>query len=251
MGNPKNPSVLAAMAGITDGNFAQNCLINGGAGMVTIGGYPVGKEMILASTQVAQRGRKEFSLNNGKESREILREAEKVVLSPKLIINLRFNNSNDTKNFITNFNDLLTEKIIIEINAHCRQPEVMEKGGGQGLVRRIEVLTDIVEILQSKDFKVSLKIRGSAVNSDLLIPYINKWQLDFLHIDSYHPGKEGTDLDLLGHYFTLIDTSIIGNNSVIDSESAQAILATGVPFFSVARAARKNPFIFEDLLKHF
>ena len=251
MGISKNPSVLAAMAGITNGEFAKNCLINGGAGRVTIGGYPIGKEMITASVKVAQRGRREFILNLGKEADEIAREANKISFFSRLIINIRVCSSTETIKFAQEFSDLLEERPIIEINAHCRQDEIVQEGGGQGLLQRLKVLTKIIEALQYNDFKISLKIRGNAINSELLIPKVNRWSLDFLHIDSYRTGEKGTDLTLLKHYARNINSSLIGNNSVIDSKSAQSVLRTGAKSFSVARAARENPLIFKTLVKHY
>lgn len=251
MGNFENPSILAAMAGITDGDFAKYCLLEGGAGMVTIGGYSIGREMITASVKIAQRGRKEFILQVGKEANEILREARIISAYTKLIINLRINNLIAAKKFVCQFEDLIIEKPIIEINAHCRQKEISQIGGGQGLLQRFEVLTNIIKVFHSKDFKISLKIRGNNIHPDILIPRVNQWQLDFLHIDSYKTGEKGTDLGLLEHYAYEINTPLIGNNSVVDKKSVQAILNTGVQYFSVARAARKNPCIFQTLVKKF
>ncbi len=251
MGNSKNSSALAAMAGITNGDFAKHCLINGGAGTVTIGGYPIGKDMVTASIKVAQRGRKEFILNLGKEADEIAREVNKIPFFSRLVINIRVSSSKETREFAQKFSDLLEERPIIEINAHCRQAEIVQKGGGQGLLKRFEVLMEIIEALRFNDFKISLKIRGNAVNSDVLIPKVNQWHLDFLHIDSYKIGEIGTDLTLLKHYARRINFPLIGNNSVVDLKSAQAVLNTGAKIFSVARAARENPLIFRTLIKHF
>ncbi|UCG03076.1 MAG: hypothetical protein JSW11_03620, partial [Candidatus Heimdallarchaeota archaeon] len=251
MGNSRNPSILAAMAGLTNGGFAKHCLIRGGAGMVTIGGYPIGREMINASFKVAQRGRDEFLLPVGKEPEKILSEAHEISDFSRLIINLRLNSSKEAIHFARNFVDLLQEKPIIEINAHCRQTEIFELGGGQGLLKRFDVLTDIIKAFQSRDFCVSLKIRGNAIDPSTLIPQVKQWQLDFLHIDSYRNGIIGTDLDLLKVYSKKINFPVIGNNSVVDLSSAQAVLNTGAQFFSIARAARSDPTIFRALLKHF
>ncbi|UCE14112.1 MAG: hypothetical protein JSV04_02775 [Candidatus Heimdallarchaeota archaeon] len=247
----KNPSVLAAMAGITDGDFAQFCLKRGGAGMVTIGGYPVGREMIQASIKIAQRGRKEFILQSGNESRDLLREANKIKDVSSLIINLRLNQSKEAKKLAQEFTEIITEKPIIEINAHCRQVEITEEGGGQSLLYRSKVLNDIIRNFHSRDFRISLKIRGNAISPDVFSHQVCQWPLDFLHIDSYQVGRKGTDLDLLTKYTQILDISIIGNNSVTDFQSAKAILNTGARFFSIARAAQKNPSIFYSLVKHF
>jgi TIM-barrel protein len=251
MKHSKNPSVLAAMAGITTGAFANKCLSYGGAGIVTIGGYPIGREMISASKEAVQRGRIEFILQNGNEANEIFKQATKVSELSNLIINLRFNKIEDVKRFSSLFSSLLGEKPILEINAHCRQPEYIRRGGGQNLLKRFNILTDLIKVCRSKDFRVSLKIRGNYIVPNLLIPRIDQWHLDFLHIDSYQAGKDCTDLELLKEYTQRINTPVIGNNSVVDSKSAKAILNTGAQLFSVARAAQKNPMIFKDLVKDF
>ena len=51
-----NRSILAAMAGYTDGVFAAKCLFEGGAGLVTLGGIPVGKSMIESSIKLITGG---------------------------------------------------------------------------------------------------------------------------------------------------------------------------------------------------
>ncbi|MFX0207697.1 MAG: tRNA-dihydrouridine synthase [Candidatus Hodarchaeota archaeon] len=247
----KNPSVLAAMTGITTGSFANKCLIHGGAGIVTIGGYPVGKEMILASKEAVQRGRMEFILRDGSEANEISKEALKVSDLSNLIINLRFNKIKDMKRFSSLLSNLLGEKPILELNAHCRQPEYVRRGGGQNLLKRLDTLNNLIKVCRSKDFRISLKIRGNSIVPDLLIPRIDQWHLDFLHIDSYQVGRDCTDLELLREYTQRINTPVIGNNSVVDFKSAKAILDAGAQLFSVARAAEKNPIIFKDIVKDF
>ena len=251
MSSFRNRSILAAMAGITSGDFAKQCLKKGGAGMVSIGGYPIGKEMIFASFKIAKRYREEFILHSGEEHNEILNEAKKIGDLSRLIINLRLNSSEEAYIFARNFRSVLSKKPIIEINAHCRQPEISQFGGGQNLLQRFDVLTDIIKAFQSESFEISLKFRGNAINPNLLIPQVEQWHLDFLHIDSYKEGTIGTDLDLLEVYTKKTDVPIIGNNSVVDFTSAQAILNTGAQYFSIARAARTNQKIFEDILKHF
>jgi TIM-barrel protein len=251
MSSSKNPSILAAMGGITNGNFAKQCLIEGGAGMVTVGGYSVGREMIIASSKITQRGRDEFILHVGKEPNEILNETQQIQDFSRLIINLRIRNSDEANEFVRKFRDLISEEPIIEINAHCQQPEITRLGGGQSLLRRFDVLTEIIQAIQSKDFKISLKLRGNAINPNLLLSKVEKWHINFIHIDSYKNGIIGTDLALLEVYTTETDVPIIGNNSIVDFTSAQAVLTTGAHYFSIARAARNNPNIFKEILKHF
>jgi TIM-barrel protein len=246
----KNPSMLAAMSGITNGDFSGYCLDKGSAGFVTIGGYSIGKKMISATIKSSKRGRNEFILKLGEEAREIFKETSKISKISNVFINLRLDNIHDAKKFSSYLTDLLGKnQPILEINAHCRQMEIIRNGGGQNLLRRVTTLEEIIKIIQSKDFKVSLKIRGNAVSSASLIPNIKRWQLDFLHIDSYREGIKGTDLKLLNCYTKALDVTIIGNNSVIDLQSARAILGTGAEYFSIARAAKKDPLIFKNIIE--
>lgn len=246
---PKNRSVLAAMSGTTDSSFAYSCL-DKGAGKVAIGGYPIGSEMVQSCYQMIQRGRKEFVLSIGEEPDEIFAKIQPFQRNSDLVslmINLRFNNSTHAQHFVREFSQLLAARPIIEINAHCRQPEVTNKGGGQALLRRKKVLWEIINAFQTKSFPVSLKFRGNAISAKEFLPTVNQLPLDFLHIDSYRIGEVGTDLDLLSCYSRATSIPIIGNNSIIDRTSAEAVLDAGAEFFSLARAAERNPSIFRSL----
>lgn len=245
-----NPSILAAMAGITDGNFAKFFLEKGGAGYVTIGGYSIGKKLAEASFESCRRGRSEFLLQSGNESIDIFQEARKIKQSSRLFINLRINNHLDAKSFANEFADLSGNDLpTIEINAHCRQEEIMYHGGGQSLLRRMKELNKIIKVFQAKDFNVSVKIRGNAIPPQEFIPLIDSWQVNYFHIDSYEAGKEETDLELLSLYSKAINTPIIGNNSIVDFHSAHAVLNTGVSYFSIARAIQKDRLVFNKILK--
>ncbi|MFX0086022.1 MAG: hypothetical protein ACFFAU_10120 [Candidatus Hodarchaeota archaeon] len=247
----KNPSILAAIAGITNGEFSGYCMEKGCAGFVTIGGYSIGKEMINASIKSRKRGRNEFVLKLGEEAKEIFNETCKISKFSNVFINLRLNSVDDAKKFSRNLKDYLgISDPILEINAHCRQIEIIQEGGGQNLLQRIITLNEIIKVFQSKDFKVSLKIRGNTVSPTSLKPHIKRWQLDFLHIDSYKEGFKGTDLQQLNCYAKALDVAIIGNNSVIDLQSARAILETGANYFSIARAAEKDPLIFKNIIEY-
>ena len=78
---------------------------------------------------------------------------------------------------------------------------------------------------------------------------VNNLEIDYLHIDSYRNGVQGTDLHLLTTFKELVQTEVIGNNSVVDLQSAEAILATGVNYFSIARGVHQNSNIFCTLVK--
>ena len=230
-------AILAAMAGITDGNFASKIFETGCVGKVSIGGYSVGKEMINASLESTLRGRSEFTMRSGEEANIIASELEKI------------SEPADTVYFARSLSENITSIPIIEVNAHCRQQEILERGGGQNLIHRPEILSRILSIFKSKDFTVSLKIRGNDVDTHSFSKMVNNLEIDYLHIDSYRNGVQGTDLHLLTTFKELVQTEVIGNNSVVDLQSAEAILATGVNYFSIARGVHQNSNIFCALVK--
>ncbi|MHA2139366.1 MAG: tRNA-dihydrouridine synthase [Candidatus Hodarchaeales archaeon] len=244
-------AVLAAMAGVTNGDFAALIFENGCVGKVTIGGYSIGKEMINAAVELTLRGRSEFPIQLGEEANFIVQELDKLPSNSNTIVNVRLNNPEETLSFAREFSERISVIPIIEVNAHCRQQEILEKGGGQNLTQRPETLSRILSIFKSKDFPTSLKIRGNTVDPRSFSKLVNDWGIDYLHIDSYRNGIEGTDLTLLTSFTSFNQSEVIGNNSVVDQRSAKAILDTGASYFSVARAARKNHDFFCSLVKDF
>lgn len=243
-------AILAAMAGITHSAFVTEICNTGFVGKITLGGYPIGKDMIYAAIAAKHRGRTEFILNEGMEVEYIADELRNLPSHADVLLNVRINEPEEAKLFTNQLSQNLSSKPIIEVNAHCQQPEFLEKGGGQQLLNRLPILEKIITIFQTHDFRVSVKILGNAVEPWSFIQVANKWELDYIHVDSYSQGKQGTDLALLKQFVLHSDKAIIGNNSVMDTTSAKAILNTGAKFFSVARAARENVNIFKEIINH-
>ncbi|MHA2055733.1 MAG: hypothetical protein ACW99F_19350 [Candidatus Hodarchaeales archaeon] len=241
--------ILAAMAGITNGKFASQFINTKQVGKVTIGGYPIGKEMIQAAVLASKRGRKEFILRDGEETSSIVQELEYIKSPSDTIINLRINTLDDIQHFVKRLSSEITFKPIIEINAHCQQQEFMSIGGGQSLIKRPALLTEMIHVIQAQDFAISLKIRANQLNPESFSKLVNNWDLDYLHIDSYKIGTQGTDLNLLKSFVNQCQVAVIGNNSVVDRVSAKKILEVGAKYFSIARAARNNSKIFNEIIQ--
>ena len=241
--------ILAAMAGITNGKFASQFINAKQVGKVTIGGYPIGKEMRQAAVLASKRGRTEFILQDGEETSSIAQELDYIKSPSDTIINLRLNSLDDIQHFVKQLSSEITFKPIIEINAHCQQQEFLSAGGGQSLIKRPDLLNEMIHIIQAQDFPISVKIRGNQLNPESFSKVVNSWDLDFLHIDSYKFGGKGTDLNLLKQYVDHCQVAVIGNNSVVDKKSAENVLKTGAKFFSVARAARNDGNIFNTIIQ--
>ena len=85
---------------------------------------------------------------------------------------------------------------------------------------------------------------------DIFSRIVNKHEIEYIHVDSYRKNVLGTDLELLKEYVMWCNSPIIGNNSVKDKKSAEAILKTGARYFSVARAAIKDNQIFQKITSY-
>jgi len=241
--------VLAAMAGITSGKFSAHFYNTHRVGKVSIGGYPIGKEMRRAAILASKRGRSEFILQDGEEVISIVQDLDCIKSPSDTIINIRVNSIDDVKRFAKELSSEITFKPIIEINAHCQQQEFLSAGGGQSLINRPALLHEMIRVIQAHDFTISLKIRGNQVDPESFSIFVNSWDIDYLHVDSYKIGTQGTDLTLLKQFVYHCQTSVIGNNSIVDRISAENVLKTGVAFISVARAARSNNNIFNTIIK--
>ena len=185
--------ILAAMAGITNGEFASHFFNTEQVGKVTIGGYSIGKGMRNAAILASKRGRTEFLLQAGKEISSIVQELERIKSPSDTIINLRINSLDDIQDFIKKLNSEITFRPIIEINAHCQQQEFISAGGGESLINRPALLSEMIHVIQAHDYTISLKVRGNQLNPEIFSKFVNSQEIDYLHVDSYKIGTQGTD----------------------------------------------------------
>lgn len=242
-------AILSAMAGITDGEFAKKCL-DAGAFKVCIGGFPIGKVMHLATKSLVKRGRKEFEIDPKNEVSDIFKEVNNVEHPDKVFINLRVVNALDLNKFLAEFIEINSTESVIEINAHCRQPEIINRGGGQKLIEKMESLSSLFRTTKRYDLKVSLKIRSNVIpDIHEFGAWITRSDIDYLHIDSYKPGIEGMDCEFIQSMSSLTDTKIIANNSINTPEDALLARRAGASYYSIARGSINNPEIFKNFIK--
>jgi len=230
--------VLAPMAGITDGTFCRD-ISTLGFDMVTLGGYNADQPTHNAGQEILARGRPEFDLNPG----ELISHLEKETF---------LLNDQDTWNGIVSVNlramtpdpiievSRLKNVDVVEINAHCRQPEITDLGCGQALLNNPSHLEKFTrEVVKKAKSKVSVKIRANVPGVDEIrtVQAIDHVGADYLHVDAMKPGFNSADYDLIKSIRPETSMFIIGNNSIKDVESAQKMLAAGADGISIARAA--------------
>ncbi len=230
--------VLAPMAGITDGTFCRD-IATLGFDMVTLGGYNADQSTVSAGQKILARGRPEFDIKPG----ELMSHLEEQTLLIKdhnswngmVSVNLRAM----TPDPITEVSRLKNVDVV-EINAHCRQPEITDLGCGQALLNHPHHLEKFTrEVVKKAKSKVSVKIRANVKGVDeiKIVQAIDHAGADYLHVDAMKPGFNSADYDLIRSIRPETSMFIIGNNSIKDVKSAQKMLAGGADGISIARAA--------------
>nr|WP_286709233.1 MJ0144 family RNA dihydrouridine synthase-like protein [Methanothermobacter sp. EMTCatA1] len=225
------------MAGISDAEFCLK-LIPYGFDMVTLGGYNADRETSRAGRLIAQRGRPEFDFECSELRSIINHEASRIkeMFDVMVSVNIRALEPERMVEISS-----IESVDVVEINAHCRQPEITEIGAGQSMLLDPEFLEDFTaEVTRRAKSEVSVKIRGNVPGADTLgvAGVLADLGVDYIHLDAMKPGEDRADLELVSLVSGVKgDSILIGNNSVRDLESARAMLAAGADAVSVARAA--------------
>ncbi len=232
------------MAGITDGNFCLK-MASYGFDMVTLGGYNADKPTIEAGCSIIQRGRQEFHINEEELLSYIKKEADiiKTSWNGKVSVNLR---SVSIEPLIEI--SKLPEIDVVEINAHCRQPEITSIGCGQALLYDTQKLYNFTRnVVKRAESKVSVKIRANVEDVDDIevSKAIEKAGADYLHVDAMKPGYNHADYNIIKSIKENTEIFLIGNNSIRDLKSAREMLSAGADGISMARITLKENFPFD------
>ncbi len=230
-----NRLVLSAMAGINNAKFCMQHPV----GMAILGGFSADRASMNAARKVIKRGRKEFIFENPLEG--IAKEVKLFVKSSsgKFAINVR---SATVDGYVGAADISRRYGGIIEINAHCRQPEFVEAGCGQWLMKHPELLEEIIREV-SEIAPVSVKIRNGK-NCVNVAKRAFKAGASLVHIDAMVPGNL-CDFEVVKKISRLGMT--VGNNSVSTIEMAEK-MAEVAHLVSAARAVLKDPLFFHKLL---
>ncbi len=235
--SPKNPIALASMAGITDSKFASKFK---DAGLIILGGYNLDKATNEAARKEIERGREEFFSDNPMEFLKTELEAA-CGLGTTIAVNVR---AASLEPFLQAAEVVKKYGAILEINVHCRQPEMLELGTGEALLKDLTRLCEYIREIKKTRVVLSVKIRANVVNDVELAIACERAGADILHIDAMHP--QGVDIGVIKRVRNSTGLFIIGNNSVVDLESAKEMFSRGADMVSVARAVLKNP----DIIKY-
>ncbi len=225
----KLPLVLAPMAGIVNVEYAKR--FESDIGLAFLGGFSIDDKTMKASRRMVERGRKEFIFDDPlKGIEKELKKSENCTF--KVGINVR---GVDPDSYLEIAGIAREYGTIVEINAHCRQPEIMELGAGQSLLSDLEKLGTIVRLIKDEGAIVSVKFRSGIIDEEKIIRVLKTSGADIIHVDAM--GDRGYNLDVLRKMRNLSDILLIGNNSVRTPGDALKMFSCGVDMISIARAS--------------
>ncbi|MCE7743051.1 MAG: hypothetical protein GOP50_11435 [Candidatus Heimdallarchaeota archaeon] len=249
------PIIQSAMAGIANSQFCQK-MLDFNAGMVTLGGLSIDKKNKFATRLLVDKGREEFLLpEKNPEIKKWCKDnilLKKIRMEQKIAANVRIVEiDNMSRSWLKNLEQYVD---YIEINAHCRQKEIIAIDGGQTLLLD---LARLEELLQEISFNFpsiifGIKIRGHVVeNVNVLIKTLERSRCEYIHIDAMIPEKDEANLELIKEFVQATDIPIIANNSIRTIEGIQQTLSKGAKAISIARPLINNPSFMENIISKY
>ncbi|WP_292410130.1 methanogenesis marker 9 domain-containing protein [Methanoculleus sp. UBA377] len=220
----KTPVAIASMAGIVDAAYVLERAAH--VGVAFIGGYSIDGPTLEASRRMAEDGRKEFLYADPIEAlgHEIDALKESSVVAG---INLRGSTPAAYAGVASAFED----RVVYEIDAHCRQSPMLNAGCGEYLLHHPDALVEIIRALKAEDVTVSVKVRaGVAANDADLARTVWKAGADILHVDLMDYGH-----NKLRQIRNASPLTLIANNSINTFDRAMDAFSHGADLVSLAR----------------
>lgn len=223
----KNPIALATMAGITNSAFANEHADR--AGLVVIGSFNLDEKTNDAASKLVARGRDEFI--SDEPFGFLKNEIEGVDGDSVVAVNVR---STTIEPLLEAARIVKDAEAILELDAHCRQEEMVSIGVGEALMHDIPKLVDWIGKIKKTGVVLSIKIRANVVNDIDLARAIESAGADILHVDAMKEGP-GADLRAIRIIRDSTNMFLIGNNSITCFKDAKDMFARGPDMVSVAR----------------
>jgi tRNA-dihydrouridine synthase B len=220
----RTPVAVASMAGIVDAAYVRARESHIGAAF--IGGYSLDGPTLEAGRMMAAEGRNEFLHEDviPELRRQIaLMKGSQVVLG----INMRGSSPDAYRQAAGELGDT----IVYEIDAHCRQPPMVEAGCGEYYLKNPKSLVEVIKALKCEEVTVSVKIRAGVASDDRsLARTIWKAGADIIHVDLMDFGHQR-----LKQIRNSCPITLIANNSVNTFDRMKDLLSHGADMVSLAR----------------
>ena len=150
-------------------------------------------------------------------------------------------------------NPMLQDYQIIDINMGCPAPKVVKNGEGSALMGNIKLAKEIIEeCVKTAKVPVSVKFR-LGIDKDISRDFVRMCEeagADFvtLHARTAQQGYSGkADYEAIARLKSSLKIPVVGNGDVVDKESYQRMLSTGVDAVMIGRGAQGQPWIFSQL----
>ena len=228
---PFSPRVAAAsLSGQSDATWANDALPHVGAAF--LGGIALDEPTRNAARELVDRDRDEFLPDDpiGWIDEQLAALAGEPLLPA---VNVRAASPDSIADAAK---ICAAHDAVLEVNAHCRQPELCATGTGQTLLREPERLERYVEAAATVGATVSVKLRTELPGVDL--PAVAR-RLDaagarILHVDAMDSEPVVADV------VDATDAFVIANNEVRDRESVHEYLDFGADAVSVGRPSTEQ-----------
>ena len=223
----RTPVGIASMAGVVDAGYVLERAAH--IGFAFMGGYSIDRPTMEAAKSLAAAGeRKEFLYEDPVAE---LRGQMALMATSDVIPGINLRGSAPAS-----FRDLaraLGDTVVYEIDAHCRQPAMVDAGCGEFYLRNPAKLTEVVRALKDEGVTVSVKIRaGVAADDRLLAEMLWRAGADILHIDLMDYGS--AKLRQIRNSCPLL---LIANNSITNFDRMREMLSHGADLVSLARGS--------------
>ena len=221
----RTPVGIASMAGIVDAAYVLARKEH--IGFAFIGGYSIdAPAMAAARSLAAEDGRKEFLYDD--PVKELAAQIGKLKGSDVVFgINLRGTSPESFRSLAK----ALGDSVVYEVDAHCRQPAMVEAGCGEHYLKNPDELVAVVRALREEHVTVSVKFRvGVAQDDRALAKALWKAGADILHVDLMDAGS--AKLRQIRNSCPLL---VIANNGITSFDRMREMLSHGADAVSLAR----------------
>ena len=224
----RTPIALASMAGVVDAAYARSRAAH--AGVVFLGGYAIDAPTIGAARAMAGRGRAEWILDDpvGALEREVA-----ALQGTGLVVGLNLRAA--TPAGFVDMARAIGPSVVYEIDAHCRQPEMIAAGAGEALLHRPERLEETVRALAAEEVSVSVKFRAGVGDDREIARRCWSAGAEVLHVDLMDLGYPK-----IRELRNTVPLTLIANNSITTFDRMREMLSHGADMVSLARGANER-----------
>lgn len=139
------------------------------------------------------------------------------------------------------------------LNLGCPSPDMIQKGFGCAMIKRISKVKKIVQTMRDHSYPVSIKLRLGMNKFEkkkkVYLNLINEVDADFFIVHARHGKETEKDPADFSVYPECVNTNkiIIANGDIKTKEQIQHLKSIGIKGAMIGRAASESPGIFNNL----